>query len=85
MDAADHCINHLSSTHRPRNDLVYGSVKKKSPPRNERGFFLIGCSYHTRALFSLGMNILSVGWMLKASYQLSIIGRAAFTRKICGE
>ena len=31
------------------------------------------------------MNILSVGWMLKASYQLLIIGKAAFTRKLLGE
>ena len=36
-------------------------------------------TYHTKALFSLGMNILSVGWMLKASYQLSIIVTAIIT------
>ena len=42
-------------------------------------------TYHTIARFSLGINILSVGWMLKASYQLSIIGRAAFTRRLFGE
>ena len=45
----------------------------------------ITITYHTIARFSLGMNILSVGWMLKASYQLSIIGRAAFTRERLGE
>ena len=47
--------------------------------RNELRF------YQTNALCSLGMNILSVDWMLKASYQLSIIGRAAFTRERLGE
>ena len=41
--------------------------------------------YHTNARFSLGMNILSVDLMPKASYQVSIIGRAAITRRRAGE
>ena len=41
--------------------------------------------YQTNARFSLGMNILSVGLMPKASYQVSIIGRAAITRRRAGE
>ena len=31
MDAADHRIDYLSSTHRPRNDLVYGAQLRKNP------------------------------------------------------
>ena len=41
--------------------------------------------YQTNARFSLGMNILASDLMPKASYQVSIIGRAAITRRRAGE